>query len=794
MVTTRFQHGLSPAIPPVLWERELKFNSMLLAASPHPQSDAYDALSTAPALHTPQQIAQLEAVARAQARETPESTLVSDDEKYLAAQLVYLASQYQASEYNRQKQKANASQLVYIPLSIQLPTHIAELRTRQAKSSERQAWFFGGDESSEEGDEMPEEGPNGSDVPNALEEESMRTPGQMPTASTLTDIIHFEQTPPPHPRRPSYFQPDIVQVDLLHDALGNSLFPTSMTKLPPVALSLLGTQPPALDPDVVETPPPLRETLLPQFPDRLFPPPLEGTAQQSPSSSCLPRPSPSNLLRPLLPVRPAPVHVAPSPTPQLQLALETAISKDTLPVYTPPGSVPPSPGLGPMIQRPSVPKTSETHPINISQIIPPDHIAAISARLTPRFLPRGQSTLPQGTYFRINPTFSLDRVVYVLTVRAMEARAAMARYSPVPVRVRFGEGSASGPAVFMGPGVRSEPNANKSLALSPLVPGGNMLGLGLGLQGNEAHSPASPITPSLVPPTTYDDSHPRIKLPAPITLPTLPPVAPLPPPNISPVPLSPSVGPNRPILGNLYLSSCPGKKVRLHGPTTVKGRGAICRDLKADLERIKQAGVFLVICCLDDDELEFLGAPWSEYRRYAREVGLDVLRLPMPEGLCPLSVQTISEHMDQIIRDYTLAGKHVLAHCRGGVGRAGLVACVWMLKLGICGPPQPRQQQDPNTQQTIIPDSSDTVQTTKVREPVVRNPTIQTPPEYLMHERKVPRDSVELLERVVYIIRRQRSVKAIETYEQVRFLLEFIEYLRDLDARSESQAGGPLVS
>ena len=165
----------------------------------------------------------------------------------------------------------------------------------------------------------------------------------------------------------------------------------------------------------------------------------------------------------------------------------------------------------------------------------------------------------------------------------------------------------------------------------------------------------------------------------------------------------------------------------------------------------------------------------------------------MPEGLCPLSVQTMSEHMDQIIRDYTLAGKHVLTHCRGGVGRAGLVACVWMLKLGICGPPQSRQQHDPTTPQTTIPDSVDIVQTTKVREPVIQDPTTQTPPEYLMHERKVPRDSMELLERVVYIIRRQRSVKAIETYEQVRFLLEFIEYLRDLDARSESQAGAPLV-
>ena len=42
-------------------------------------------------------------------------------------------------------------------------------------------------------------------------------------------------------------------------------------------------------------------------------------------------------------------------------------------------------------------------------------------------------------------------------------------------------------------------------------------------------------------------------------------------------------------LGNLLLSSCPGKRLRMDGP--VKGRGPVCRDLKTDLERIKGEGV-----------------------------------------------------------------------------------------------------------------------------------------------------------------------------------------------------------
>ncbi|CCO29024.1 hypothetical protein BN14_03026 [Rhizoctonia solani AG-1 IB] len=597
---------------------------MLLAASPHPQPDAYDALSTAPAsaIHTPQQLAQLEAVARAQARETPESTLVSDDEKYLAAQLVYLASQYQGSEYNRQK--TNAPQGVYIPLSIQLPTHITELRARQVTSSERHAWFVAEDDyPTKDANVLKEESDGDGDTPSKLQDETSSPPktaaGQLLTAGgTPGETIHFEQTPPSYLRRPSYFQPEIVQVDLLHDALGNSLFPTS-TKLPHSALSLLGTQPPALDPDVAETPPPLKENDLPHFPDRFVPPSPHGNnMQQLPSTRPGVQLSPSNVVRPSLPARPATVHVAPSPTPQLQLALETAISKDTLP-HTPPGSVPPSPGLGLGLRapKPPVPKTSESHPINISQVIPPDHIGAISAQLTPQFRPQGQSVSPQGTYFRINPTYRLDRVIYVLTARAFEARAAMAKYSPVPVRVRFAEGGGTGPAVFMGPGVRSEPNINKSLGLAPPTPNENMLGLGLEPQGSESSSPASASAPSLVPPT--DDSRPRNKPTTPIMLPTLP--LPLPPPSAT-LPSPPDSNAistrGRPILGNLYLSSCPGKKVRLNGPASTKGRGAICRDLKADLDRIKQTGVFLVICCLDDDELEFLGASWDEYQSTER--------------------------------------------------------------------------------------------------------------------------------------------------------------------------------
>lgn len=56
----------------------------------------------------------------------------------------------------------------------------------------------------------------------------------------------------------------------------------------------------------------------------------------------------------------------------------------------------------------------------------------------------------------------------------------------------------------------------------------------------------------------------------------------------------------RPI-GNFFLSSCPGKKVRLTGVQVKGGRSAICRDLISDFKRAKEFGVSLLVCCLDDE-------------------------------------------------------------------------------------------------------------------------------------------------------------------------------------------------
>ncbi|RCI06012.1 hypothetical protein CU098_007187 [Rhizopus stolonifer] len=133
--------------------------------------------------------------------------------------------------------------------------------------------------------------------------------------------------------------------------------------------------------------------------------------------------------------------------------------------------------------------------------------------------------------------------------------------------------------------------------------------------------------------------------------------------------------------GNVCLSSCPGKKIRLTRP--VRGRASIDRDLELDLSRIQSFGIKMIVCCLDDYELAFLGVSWSKYEAAAAERSIDIYRLPMTDGGCPNSMEVVKKAIDAI-NNTVKEGSHVLVHCRGGVGRAGLVASCWLLENLFC--------------------------------------------------------------------------------------------------------------
>ena len=110
----------------------------------------------------------------------------------------------------------------------------------------------------------------------------------------------------------------------------------------------------------------------------------------------------------------------------------------------------------------------------------------------------------------------------------------------------------------------------------------------------------------------------------------------------------------------------------------------------------------------------------------------------MPEGLPPLSPSCLDVYLVSLINTYTLRGIPVLVHCRGGVGRAGVVACCWMIRLGLCG----------------WLDADNPFEDATLDEKVIT-----------------------FVEKVIAHVRRRRSLKAVETYEQVKFINDYVHHL-----------------
>lgn len=140
-------------------------------------------------------------------------------------------------------------------------------------------------------------------------------------------------------------------------------------------------------------------------------------------------------------------------------------------------------------------------------------------------------------------------------------------------------------------------------------------------------------------------------------------------------PLQISELPAGPGMGRIGITFCPGKQD--HAAAT----GAWERDLGVDLDAIAAWGARLVLTLVEPHELLLLKVP---------RLGLEVQR----RGLlwCHLPITDFgvpSEHFErqwlsqgQEIRQLLRSGSDVVVHCRGGLGRAGMMAARLMVELG----------------------------------------------------------------------------------------------------------------
>jgi hypothetical protein len=131
-----------------------------------------------------------------------------------------------------------------------------------------------------------------------------------------------------------------------------------------------------------------------------------------------------------------------------------------------------------------------------------------------------------------------------------------------------------------------------------------------------------------------------------------------------------------PAHGRIGITFCPGKHD--HAAST----GAWARDLEADLDVITAWGARLVLTLVEPAELEVLRVP--DLGAEVRRRGLDWRHLPIADYSVPTAefeAHWLTHGRD--IRALLASGADVVVHCRGGLGRAGMIAARLLVELGM---------------------------------------------------------------------------------------------------------------
>lgn len=105
------------------------------------------------------------------------------------------------------------------------------------------------------------------------------------------------------------------------------------------------------------------------------------------------------------------------------------------------------------------------------------------------------------------------------------------------------------------------------------------------------------------------------------------------------------------------------------------------RSLAQDLTSLRdQHGVNIVVCLLSDAELRSLGVD-RNYAKIVQSHGLQLLRLPIVEMFAPDSMALAQSVLNELLH-LVEGGQSAVIHCRGGVGRAGMLGACLLLLLG----------------------------------------------------------------------------------------------------------------
>jgi len=110
------------------------------------------------------------------------------------------------------------------------------------------------------------------------------------------------------------------------------------------------------------------------------------------------------------------------------------------------------------------------------------------------------------------------------------------------------------------------------------------------------------------------------------------------------------------------------------------------RDLRQDLRHLQaHHGVRLLVCLLNLSELRSLQI--GELEKECAKQGLPLLQYPIVEMAAPTDLATAAELVASMCEHYR-EGTRIVIHCRGGVGRAGMMAAACLLRLEVGASPK----------------------------------------------------------------------------------------------------------
>jgi ADP-ribosyl-[dinitrogen reductase] hydrolase len=125
------------------------------------------------------------------------------------------------------------------------------------------------------------------------------------------------------------------------------------------------------------------------------------------------------------------------------------------------------------------------------------------------------------------------------------------------------------------------------------------------------------------------------------------------------------------VAGVIGLTLCPGKKDPSRGWN---------RDLDIDVAAIRDWGAKVAVSLIEESEFELLEVTGLSIGQYGmRSVHLPIRDVSVPDRNFEVQWVTIGADLRGVVR----TGGRVLHHCRGGLGRAGMIAARLLVEFGM---------------------------------------------------------------------------------------------------------------